>query len=86
MSRLLVLANLELSFDCPDGVIDSDEYVRRKERRLLRMLRQLASEDPEVSGNLERLELESFSYSSGLEAEPTGYYYNKHEAEEAGTN
>lgn len=80
MSRLLVLANLELSFDVPPG-IDAEEFARLKERRLLRILRSLASEGEHegVGGSLERMEYESFSYDSKLEAEPNGYYYNQHE-------
>jgi hypothetical protein len=80
MPRLLVLANLELSFDLPPGV-DADAYARLKERRLLRVLNSLASEGEAegITGSLERLEYESFSYGSKLEAEPNGYYYNQHE-------
>ena len=77
MPKLLVLANLRLSFELPEGT-DTEEAVRRKERKLLRMLRQLASEGV-GSGDLERLELESFSYADEFESEPTGYYYNKHD-------
>jgi hypothetical protein len=76
-SRLLVLANLELAFEIPEGV-DADELVRAKERRLMRLLRQLAGDE----GSLERLELESFAYDSGYDAEPSGYYYNKYNKHE----
>jgi len=78
--KLLVLANLELSFELPEGTtVEPEEYARLKERRLLRLLRRLAQEDPEVAGSLETLELEAFAYASELQAEATGYYYNKHE-------
>ena len=85
MSRLLVLANLELSFDVPPG-IDAEEFARLKEARLMRVLRSLAAEGESggVTGSLERMEYESFSYDSKLEAEPNGYYYNQHE-KRAGT-
>lgn len=79
MSKLLVLANLELSLELPDDVEDASEVARQKERALLRALRQLLREDPKVKGSLETLEFEAFSYASPLEAEATGYYYNKHE-------
>lgn len=80
MPKVLLLANLELSLELPEGA-DTDEVVRRSERKLLRLLRQLASEGggPGASGELERLELESFSYANQYESEPSGYYYNKHD-------
>jgi hypothetical protein len=79
MAKLLVLANLELSLELPDDVEDTSEVARQKERALMRALRQLLREDPKVAGSLETLEFEAFSYASPLEAEATGYYYNKHE-------
>lgn len=77
-SRMLVLANLELAFEVPDGV-DADELVQAKERQLMRLLRRLAGD----GGSLERLELESFSYDSAYDAEPSGYYYNKYNRHES---
>lgn len=81
MAKVLVLANLELSLELPDDadVGDSGELARQKERALLRALRRLVREDPRVEGSVERLEFEAFTYASPLEAEATGYYYNKHE-------
>ena len=79
MPKLLLLANLELSFELPEGV-DTDEAVRQHERKLLRMLRRMATEGgPGAVGELERLEFESFSYANQYESEPSGYYYNKHD-------
>jgi hypothetical protein len=79
MAKLLVLANLELSLELPDDVADTGELSRLKERQLLRALRQLVREDPRIQGSVETLEFEAFAYSSPLEAEASGYYYNKHE-------
>ena len=79
MARLLVLANLELAFEFPEGTVDADELARLTERRLLRLLRGLTREHSRVKGSLERLEFESFAYDSALESEPKGYYYNKHD-------
>ncbi len=79
MPRLLVLANLELAFDIPEGKFEGEAFARLKERRLLRALQRLVNEHPEVEGSLERLEFESFSYASKYEGESTGYYYNKHD-------
>lgn len=76
MPKLRVLANLELSIELPEGT-DTEEAIRLKERKLLRLLRNLAKEDG--AGELEALELESFTYANEFEAEPTGYYYNKHD-------
>ncbi|RMG08627.1 MAG: hypothetical protein D6731_21490 [Planctomycetota bacterium] len=78
MSRLLVLANLELAFDVPEDV-DVEAFARLKERHLLRALRALCREEADAEGTLRRLEYEGFSYDSAIEAEPRGYYYNKHE-------
>ena len=79
MPRLLILANLELAFEIPDGAdISADAFVRLKERRLLRVLETLAGEHPKITGSLEQLEYESFSYASEHRGEPSGYYYNKH--------
>jgi hypothetical protein len=77
MPKLRVLANLELSIELPEGT-DTEETIRRKERKLLRILRQLAQEES-GKGELESLELESFTYATAFEAEPSGYYYNKHD-------
>ena len=77
MPKLRVLANLELSIELPEGT-DTEEAIRRKERKLLRILRQLAQEES-TAGELEALEIESFTYANQFEAEPTGYYYNKHD-------
>jgi hypothetical protein len=82
MQRLLVLANFELAFDCPEGTVDPDQYARLQERRILRALERICSRQPGVEGSVERLEYESFAYGSSLEAEPLGYYYNKHERAE----
>lgn len=82
MARLLVLANLELALEFPEGTIDADDLARLTERRLLRALRAVAREHGGVTGSLERLEFESFAYDSALESEPKGYYYNKHDARE----
>ena len=80
MPKLLVLANLELSFEFEEGELMSEELVRQKERRLLRLLRRLAREgEPAVSGSLERLEFESFTYADHFESDSSGYYYNKHD-------
>ena len=79
MPRLLVLANLEFSFDIPEGKFEGEEFARLKERRLLRALRKLATEHPGIEGSLERLEFESFSYANKHQGESTGYYYNKHD-------
>lgn len=84
MPKLLVLANLELAFEYPEGHTIAEELARKKERQLLRLLRRLAEEDPDLTGSLERLEFEAFGYSSALESEPSGYYYDKVERE-AGT-
>jgi hypothetical protein len=81
MPKLLVLANLEMAFDIPEGVADPEAVARKKERRLLRLLRKLAAEDPEVAGTLESLEYEGFGYSSDLMVDSSAYYYNKHENE-----
>lgn len=78
MPRLRLLANVELTCELPEG-IDPDEAVRRKERQLLRLLRELAAEGVGASGDLERLEIEGFSYANEFEAEPSGYYYNEHD-------
>ena len=43
MARLLVLANLELALECPEGS-DPEVHARLTERRLLRALRKIASE------------------------------------------
>lgn len=87
MAKLLVLANLQLTFEVPGDaspaeVAAAETLVRRKERRLLRALRALCEEDPAIKGSLEQLELEAFTYASELQAEATGYYYNKHERAE----
>jgi hypothetical protein len=83
MAKLLVLANLELSFEIPDGITDSNELARQKEKAILRALRKIAAEDgPRVTGSVERLEIEAFSYASALEAEATGYYYNSNDERE----
>ncbi len=82
MQRLLVLANLELAFDFPEGTVDADEFARLQERRILKALESICRRQPGVEGSVERLEYESFAYGSALEAEPLGYYYNKHERAE----
>lgn len=79
MPKLLVLANVELAFEFPEGTVGAEELARKKERRLLRLLRLLAQEEPGVAGSLESLEIEGFAYASALEGESTGYYYNKHD-------
>lgn len=80
MPKLLVLANLELNFEFPEGTANPDELIRRKERKLLRLLKRLATEDePEIAGTLERLELESFTYDNHYESDSSGYYYNQHD-------
>ncbi|MGE0710415.1 MAG: hypothetical protein AB7N76_10135 [Planctomycetota bacterium] len=80
MRKVLLLANLELSFEIPDGTGDTDELVQRKERKLMRLLERLAREDqPAVEGSLERLELESFTYEDAYESDASSYYYNKYE-------
>ena len=80
MRKVLLLANLELSFELPEGSGDPEELVRRKERRLLRMLERLAREDePAIEGSLERLELESFTYDDVYESDASSYYYNMHD-------
>jgi hypothetical protein len=80
MPKLLVLANLELSFEFDEACINSEELVRAKERRLLHLLRKLAREgEPGIEGSLERLEYESFTYHNEFESDSSGYYYNKHE-------
>lgn len=79
MAKLLVLANLELSLELPDDVGDTGELSRATERQLMRALRQLVRKDPRVKGSVETLEFEAFAYASPLEAEASGYYYNKHE-------
>ena len=81
MPKLLVLANLEFAFDSPDGAGDPEAVARKKERRLLRLLRKLAAEDPEIQGSLESLEYEGFAYQTELMVDAAGYYYNKHESE-----
>jgi hypothetical protein len=82
MAKLLVLANLELTFDVPEGGLSGEQLLRAKERRLLRLLQQLVAEDPQLAGSLERLEYEGFSYASPEGGEPTGYYYNEHDERE----
>jgi hypothetical protein len=79
MAKLLVLANLELSLELPDDVGDTGELSRATERQLMRALRQLVRKDPRIKGSVETLEFEAFAYASPLEAEASGYYYNKHE-------
>ena len=77
MPRLLVLANLEFSFDVPDGSLDGAELLQREERRLLRLLRRFAAEG---QGSLERLEFEGFAYATRIEgADPAGYHYAAHD-------
>ncbi len=82
MRKLLVLANLELSFDVPEGNLPGEQLLRAKERRLLRLLQQLVDEDPALEGVIERLEFEGFSYASAEANEPTGYYYNERDERE----
>lgn len=79
MAKLLVLANLELSLELPDDIGDTGELSRATERQLMRALRQLVRKDPRIKGSVETLEFEAFAYASPLEAEASGYYYNKHE-------
>lgn len=83
MPKLLVLANLELAFEYPEGKHTSEELARKKQRHLLRLLRRLVEEDAAsgVKGTVERLELEGFGYADPLESEPSGYYYDKVERE-----
>jgi hypothetical protein len=83
MAKLLVLANLELSFEIPDGVdVESNELARLKERAILRALKKIVQDDARITGSVERLEIEAFSYASSLEAEATGYYYNTNDERE----
>lgn len=85
MPKLLVLANLELSFEFPEGTQSAEELARRKERQLLRLLRRMVEEEG-LTGSLERLEFEGFGYAEPHEAEPSGYYYDKVERETAPEN
>ena len=82
MPKLLILANLKLAFDYPEGSVDPEALAQLKERQLLRILHQLSQMTPPVRGNLESLEFEGFTAS--LEGETMGYYYNKH-GKKAGT-
>lgn len=83
MPKLLVLANLEFSFDIPEGDLSGEELLQLKERRLLRLLRRFANEG-QGEGKLERLEFEGFSYRSSVGGDPAGYHYASHD-ERAGT-
>lgn len=78
MAKLLVLANLELSIEIPDGTPSTEELSAAKERALHRLLRRFAREE---KGSLETMEFEAFAYTSDLadQGEASGYYYNKHE-------
>lgn len=83
MPKLLVLANMELAFEYPEGGLSAEELARKKERHLLRLLRRLVEEESEtgLKGTVERLEFEGFGYAAPHEAEPSGYYYDKVERE-----
>lgn len=85
-SKVRVFANLELGFELPeDSDVDTNDFLQRKERKLLRLLRRLADEDPEIAGALEGLEFEGFVYDNAFETEASGYYHNKHD-DRAGKN
>lgn len=82
MAKVLILGNFELSFELGEKGSASESSIRAKERRILRFLRKLAEEEPGAKGTVESLEFESFTYGAAMDAEPTGYYYNKTTAEE----
>jgi hypothetical protein len=78
--KVLILGNFELSFELPDGAPATESSVRAKERRILRFLKKLASDEPGVTGSVESFEFEGFTYGESHMAEANGYYYNKTDA------
>lgn len=86
MAKMLVLANLELSLELPDGA-EGDVIARAKERAILKALERIVREDAAgkeqkpAKGSVESLEFEAFTYTSDLgpAGEASGYYYNKTE-------
>lgn len=86
MAKVLILGNFELSLELREGEPISEASVRAKERRILRFLKKLAEEDPEVRGTVESLEFESFTYERPQSANPNSYYYNKYENEQQTKN
>lgn len=83
MAKVLILGNFELNLEFSEGSsAGSEASVRAKERRILRFLKKLAEDEPGIKGTVEKLELEGFTYSDALEAEPKGYYYNKYTPDE----
>jgi hypothetical protein len=85
MAKVLILGNFELSLELPEGKSAPESSIRARERRILRFLKKLAEEEPGIKGNLEKLELEGFTYTDAHESEPKGYYYNKWEKDSAAT-
>jgi hypothetical protein len=91
MAKMLVLANLELSLELPDGA-EGDVVARAKERAILRALEKIVREEAapakdakpapgKATGSVESFEFEAFTYTSDLgpAGEASGYYYNKTE-------
>lgn len=90
MAKMLVLANLELSIELPDGA-EGDVVARAKERAILRALEKIVRDEApakdakpapaKTSGSVESFEFEAFTYTTDLgpAGEASGYYYNKTE-------
>ncbi len=81
MAKVLILANFKLSFELAEGANASDQQVRAKGRKILRLLKKLAEEEPNAKGTVESLEFEGFVYDRSELGNPDGYVYDKYEHE-----